>query len=404
MTLQKNTYLSGIKSLKIALADQMTFSNVHLGTLKSFSYAGDFYEIPFSKNTGSFSVNAKHGAKGIVREKSASIFYPGITLDLVMLLDELIGQKIVVGVLTYEDQFFVLGSPRQPLRLSYEYNSGKALSDESGFEISFQAQNTISVMKSQVWGELNNYTVIVEDSGGTAIEGATVNLGGVEKTTDSSGQVTYNVAPDDYSLEVTAQYYSTHTETVTISSSGTKTVSLTQVSALYEITVEDTIGTLIPSAVVKLKKSGSTIYSAVTDNNGYASIIADMDSYDVVVSASYFKDNSDNVTINDHMTDSAVLQGTGVNSVRFVITDTSDILLENADIRLYDSSLGYDQNVTTISNGVGLFSMGKDEVPALYNWEVTKSGYDTENGTVQVDVTEINHNDAIQVSVTMQSS
>jgi hypothetical protein len=260
-------------------------------------------------------------------------------------------------------------------------------------------------MKSQTWGELYNYTVTVEDSGGTAIEGATVNLGGVEKTTDSSGQAIYNVAPDDYSLEVTAQYYSTHTETVTISSNATKTVSLTQVSALYEITVEDTIGTLVLGATVELQQGGSTIYSAVTDSNGYASIIADLDSYDLIVSAIDFQNDSSTVTISDHMTDNIVLQGTGVNSVVFKVTDSSDVNLDGADVRLYNTELGYDQTVTTLSNGEGIFGMGSDEDPGSYNWEVTKSGYNTKNGTVQVDVTEINLNDSsIKVSVTMQSS
>lgn len=148
MNLQKQSYLSGIKSLKIALAKDMAFDDVSAGKLNSYTYTGEFYDIPFTRNTGAFSSEASIQAKGIIKEKSASIFHPGITVDILILLDQLIGQKLVVGILTNEDEFFVLGAPDQPLQLSYSYGSGKSLEDESGFEISLSGQNTISIFNS----------------------------------------------------------------------------------------------------------------------------------------------------------------------------------------------------------------------------------------------------------------
>jgi len=415
MQLQKNTYLSGIKSLTIALADQMTFSNVHSGTLQSFSYSGEFYEIPFTKDTGSFSIDAKNGAEGIVREKSASIFYPGITLDLVMLLDKLIGQKLVVGVLTREDQFFVLGTPHQPLRLTYQYGSGKALSDESGFEISFQAQSRVSLMKSEAaFGEQIEYTVSVEDNEGNPVEGASVSLDNNNKTTDSSGQVVFTVPPGDYNLEFTAEHYDTYTETVNIDSNKVKTIALTKVEVLYEVTVLDKLDNPISGATITFEMIRNddgttyteTVYSVDTDENGYASIYVEKDTYDEIWFKAYKFDSmyDTDVTIDSDVSETRVLEGTGVDAVHFIVKDGSDNSIENADVRLYNSEFEYDKTKATDANGEVEFVMGGAQDPGTYNWEITKSGYSTKTGTVQVDQTQAEGDLDIEVNVTLSSS
>ena len=147
MELQKQSYLSGIKELQVADAASTTFQDIINGELQGFT-ANDVTVIPFTMHSGSFSSNLSQGGKGIVREKSASIFFPGISTEVLSKLDELIGQQLIVGVLTREDQFWILGTPDQPLKISASYDSGKALDDESGFEIQFSSQVRIQLIYS----------------------------------------------------------------------------------------------------------------------------------------------------------------------------------------------------------------------------------------------------------------
>ncbi len=147
MELQKQSYLSGIKELQVADAASTTFQDIIQGELDGFS-ASDVTVIPFTRHTGSFASDISQGGKGIVRDKSASIFFPGISTEVLNKLDELIGQKLVVGVLTREDEFWVLGTPDEPLKLNANYSSGKALDDRSGFEIQFSSEVHIQLIYS----------------------------------------------------------------------------------------------------------------------------------------------------------------------------------------------------------------------------------------------------------------
>ena len=62
---------------------------------------------------------------------------------------------------------------------------------------------------------VDTITVTVEDSGENAIEGASVKIGSTTKTTDSSGECTFTgMTYDDYSAEVSAEGYTTKTETL----------------------------------------------------------------------------------------------------------------------------------------------------------------------------------------------
>lgn len=149
MNIEKQNYLSGIKELQVADADSATFEDIISGELTSFSIS-DVTVIPFTKDTGSFSSDLSQDVKGIIREKSASIFFPGISVEVISKLDELVGKQLIVGILTREDRFWVLGTPMQPLKISAGYNSGKSLSDESGFRIDFDGQGKISPVASSV--------------------------------------------------------------------------------------------------------------------------------------------------------------------------------------------------------------------------------------------------------------
>lgn len=64
---------------------------------------------------------------------------------------------------------------------------------------------------------VDTLTVIVKDSEDepAAIEGASVKIGSTTKTTDSSGECTFpNLTYDDYSAEISAEGYTTKTESM----------------------------------------------------------------------------------------------------------------------------------------------------------------------------------------------
>lgn len=143
MNLTKQTYLSGIKELQVADAATATLEDIISCELTGFTIS-DVTVIPFTRDTGSFSSDISQKAIGIISEKSASIFFPGISIEVINKLDELVGRQLIVGILTREDQFWVLGTPDQPLKLSANYGSGKSLSDKSGFQIDFDGQGRIS--------------------------------------------------------------------------------------------------------------------------------------------------------------------------------------------------------------------------------------------------------------------
>lgn len=92
---------------------------------------------------------------------------------------------------------------------------------------------TIAVDESHTSFEItldvvDTITITVDD-GTDAIEGASVKIGTVIKTTDSSGECTFpGMTYDDYSCEVSADGYTTATETLQFRSNHkTFTVSLT---------------------------------------------------------------------------------------------------------------------------------------------------------------------------------
>lgn len=147
MNLDKKTYLSGIRRVRVAIAPEMSFEIVR-NKLKSYSSEGELYEIYFTKDTGELKSSSQARASGIVRRKTLEIYYPGINIDTIRLLDELIGQQLIVEVTTRENNIYIIGTPSQPLKISYEYDSGRSMSDESGYSITFQATQKITLVKS----------------------------------------------------------------------------------------------------------------------------------------------------------------------------------------------------------------------------------------------------------------
>ena len=121
---------------------------------------------------------------------------------------------------------------------------------EATFESVYEGSQTITVTKTGYADKTSTVTVddshtsftielevvdtitITVDDGDdtpTAIEGASVKIGSTTKTTDSNGQCTFaNMTYQDYSAEVSAEGYTTKTETISFRSNHkTFTISLT---------------------------------------------------------------------------------------------------------------------------------------------------------------------------------
>jgi len=112
--------------------------------------------------------------------------------------------------------------------------------DEDGdatFEKVYEGAQTVTVTKTGYADKTSTITVddthtsfeielevvdtitITVDDGTNAIEGASVKIGSTTKTTDSSGQCTFaDMTYQDYSAEISADGYTTKTETVSFRS------------------------------------------------------------------------------------------------------------------------------------------------------------------------------------------
>jgi len=123
-------------------------------------------------------------------------------------------------------------------------------------------------IKENASGSKPTLTVKVKD-GEDNVSGATVTIGSTEKTTDASGETTYSLDYDNYTIEVEATGFEDYTENIKFRANHkTFTIPLEATLCKVTITAKDGSANKLEDAVVTLSLNSTEIATGTTDKDG----------------------------------------------------------------------------------------------------------------------------------------
>ena len=123
-------------------------------------------------------------------------------------------------------------------------------------------------IKENASGSKPTLTVKVKD-GEDNVSGATVTIGSTEKTTDASGETTYSLDYDNYTVEVEKSGYEDYTENIKFRANH-KTFTIPLEATQYKVTVtaKDSSANALSNATVNIKQSTTTLATGKTGTDG----------------------------------------------------------------------------------------------------------------------------------------
>jgi len=123
-------------------------------------------------------------------------------------------------------------------------------------------------IKENASGSKPTLTVKVKD-GEDNVSGATVTIGSTEKTTDASGETTYSLDYDNYTIEVEATGFEDYTENIKFRANHkTFTIPLEATLCKVTVTAKDGSANKLEDAVVTLSLDATEVASGTTDKDG----------------------------------------------------------------------------------------------------------------------------------------
>jgi len=123
-------------------------------------------------------------------------------------------------------------------------------------------------IKENASGSKPTLTVKVKD-GEDNVSGATVTIGSTEKTTDASGETTYSLDYDNYTIEVEATGFEDYTENIKFRANHkTFTIPLEATLCKVTVTAKDGSNNKLEDAVVTLTLDETEIATGTTDKDG----------------------------------------------------------------------------------------------------------------------------------------
>lgn len=123
-------------------------------------------------------------------------------------------------------------------------------------------------IKENASGSKPTLTVKVKD-GEDNVSGATVTIGTTEKTTDASGETTYSLDYDNYTIEVEATGFEDYSENIKFRANHkTFTIPLEATLCKVTVTAKDGSANKLEDAVITLSKNSTEIASGTTDKDG----------------------------------------------------------------------------------------------------------------------------------------
>ena len=123
-------------------------------------------------------------------------------------------------------------------------------------------------IKENASGSKPTLTIKVKD-GEDNVSGATVTIGSTEKTTDASGETTYSLDYDNYTIEVEATGFEDYTENIKFRANHkTFTIPLEATLCKVTVTAKDGSANKLEDAVITLSKNSTEIATGTTDKDG----------------------------------------------------------------------------------------------------------------------------------------
>ena len=226
-----------------------------------------------------------------------------------------------------------------------------------------------------------NLTITVQNSGGTAISGATVTVDGTAQTTDAAGQVTFSsLSGGDHTINnVTASGYVDYgTSTILINGNTSQTITLTTPGTegyVWGTVYFDAIGTAAPNVLIDIYNQSTDVKvdSRLTNSEGkfQSSPLPSTGTYYIKIPA-YEKELRDlqptSLTTGEKI---VILETKG--TVTGIVQDDTGQIVSSATVVLKKYP-GEEFVDTKTTNSIGQFSF--DALPGTYIVTISKAGYD----------------------------
>lgn len=135
----------------IPVNDIASFGDIILGELQGLEIKADkswlsVYGIFSSKQ---FAENKKETRGGIIFERSFSLFYPGISIDVLSQLEEMKGTRFVIAYKDNNGLYKVAGTADNPLNFTYNIGTGQNGADSQGINMQFYADSLTRVFSAE---------------------------------------------------------------------------------------------------------------------------------------------------------------------------------------------------------------------------------------------------------------
>jgi hypothetical protein len=148
----------------IPVNDIASFGDIILGELQGLELKSgkswlSVYGVFSSKQ---FAENKKETKGGIIFERSFSLFYPGLSVDVLSQLEEMKGTRFVIAYKDNNGLYKVAGTADNPLNFTYNIGTGKNGADNQGINMQFYADSLTRVF-SAAGGEKIKVIVIYND-------------------------------------------------------------------------------------------------------------------------------------------------------------------------------------------------------------------------------------------------
>ena len=212
-------------------------------------------------------------------------------------------------------------------------------------------------IKENASGSKPTLTVKVKD-GENNVSGATVTIGTTEKTTDASGETTYSLDFDNYTVEVEKTGYEDYSENIKFRANHkTFTIPLEAVTYKVTVTAKDGSANALEGATVAIKQSSTTVASGTTGSDGKVELDGvRANTYTLeATSSDETLSYTGSLTVDGDETETITLtEAVSTGTVTVTCKDESENLLDGAEVMLFEGEVSNDPFAygTTDSNGV----------------------------------------------------
>jgi uncharacterized membrane protein len=261
---------------------------------------------------------------------------------------------------------------------NYDYTISKAGYTNASGTVSVTSDGTVSGNATDINALRSAYTLTIAVTDGTTpVDGATVNIGGTEVTTDASGHAVFSNMPwGDYDYTVSKECYTDTNGTASISSDGTvsgNTADLLSARSTYAVTISVTDGTTpIEGATVNIDGTEVT-----TDSDGHAVFTLPWGDYDYTISKAGYTDTTTTVSITNEGTVSG--NATDINASRSTYALTIAVTDGTTPVDGATVNIGGTE-ITTDSDGHAAFTLPWGD----YDYTISKAGYTDTDGSASI--------------------